>query len=730
MSAKPKTPKERADKTAAAQAEPSPQTLRETCEAAWRVWDATAIRAACAAREPAPPNALGEVLMWQAMASFMCEGADALAYLDEAFEAHQAAGQEDAARGVVCRALVLALLDTGAMERVRDWLARWEAQRARTGDIGRITGVWERLASLAAVALGGAVQGWTESAALDLLIDLRRPRSVWSADDRLMAAQVLIEYQFTQQRYEAFDVLSNAVESPNVFNAASALMQSRWLYTYGQSQHHTARLERAERAWERGLKIASQCSLSPMALKLTLALARVYLVQGRMDEAETRIDSIEPQWGFGRTTQLMELLQLRARVQLLRGNAASALSLLEDAVKTAEAAGLPRAEYATCLADLSQTYVALGRITEATDLLERQAREQNGRDAIISRCQACLLAAHVKSYVDPDASHELLVEGLGLAQQGRYSMFFRLLPHVASAICDQALRCNLQVPFVLEVIRARDLPAPAEAGVEWPRPLWIRLMGAFELRHKGTTQISAGKVAQKPLELLRLLACQRSLTISLAVAMDALWPAADANAARKSFDVAVHRLRPLLGDASLLWVRDGRVGLDASRVGSDLCVRRRLIDRIEALAMASRQDQAGIASAASECLLLLDRVLKLTSGDLLPGMAATPWLLVEQRLCQSDTVRAALAAAAVLEQADAGQSEQKLLEAALRIEPLSETLVSRLMQAYERAARRGDALRVYENYRIRLVEAGVQPSQRLQTQWHDLLGSTESQRCS
>jgi DNA-binding SARP family transcriptional activator len=161
--------------------------------------------------------------------------------------------------------------------------------------------------------------------------------------------------------------------------------------------------------------------------------------------------------------------------------------------------------------------------------------------------------------------------------------------------------------------------------------------------------------------------------------------------------------------------------LDSARAGSDLYVRRRLIDRIEALAMAGG---SGNETAAGECVALVERVLTLTRGDLLPGMAATPWLQAEQRRCQSDTVRAALAAASVLEQADAGQSERELLEAALRIEPVAESLVSRLMQACERATRRGDALRVYENCRNRLAEMGTQPSERLQAQWRGLLGST------
>ncbi|OYU87183.1 MAG: hypothetical protein CFE45_24790, partial [Burkholderiales bacterium PBB5] len=490
-----------------------------------------------------------------------------------------------------------------------------------------------------------------------------------------MAAQLVIEHQFTVQRFEIFDLLANAVELPARFDAAAPLTRARWLFTYGYSQHHTARPAQAEQAWQRAL-------------------------------------AIQAMWGAGRTAQLGELLQLRARVQLLRGQAASALSLLEDALRTAEAAALPSSELAACWSDLAQTLVALGRVEEAERLLERQGREEGGRSAQVSHCQALLLRALRLVHEDTDASRQALTTALALAQQTRYTMFLRLLPEVAARLCSLALRWDIAPHFTAELVRARALPAPPDAGVEWPWPLWLRLLGGFEMRHHGVAQVPSGKVPQKPLELLRLLACQRKLSIALPAAMDALWPDADGSAARKSFDVAVHRLRPLLGDATLLWVSDGQVGLDPHRVNVDLQVRRGLIDRLEALAMAKPVDLAGIEASVAQCLPLVERVVALSRGELLPNLADTPWLQAERQRCRADTVRAALAAAAVLQQAGSGAAECELLETALRIEPLAESLVARLMQAYDRAARRGDARRVFESYRRHLGERGAVPGDR------------------
>jgi len=184
--------------------------------------------------------------------------------------------------------------------------------------------------------------------------------------------------------------------------------------------------------------------------------------------------------------------------------------------------------------------------------------------------------------------------------------------------------------------------------------------------------------------------------------------------------MAVLRLRRLLGDATLLWVSDGRVGLDAERASSDVQQRRKLIEQVESMAMRSSGHDAGHTTQA-ECLALVERVIAFSRGELLPGLASAPWLDAERQRCRNDTVRAALAAATVTERLQVGPLERELLETALRIEPLAESLVRRLMHAHERAGQRGDALRVYESYRQQLQRCGAKPGEQIEAQWRAVL---------
>ena len=654
------------------------------------------------------------------MADFMVEGADALAWLDRAWHGFDAAGQAEQAAVTANTALVLCLLDSGAMSRLDEWHVRVEAGspvEAREP----LSALWVRLGALARVALGKANSAQATQAAAGLLNDLQPLQAVLSPHERLLVAIVLIEYHFAVGRFEQIDYLSNLVESPALFNAATPTLQALWVFTYGFGLYHVSDHERAEKAWQRALAMSHQAGAGGVVgLKVTVALARLLLDRGRADEADRVIEALDPRWGGGRTLQLVELQQTRARVQLLRGQPARALGTLDEADRLAAAAGALQSETGSRLTDRAQIYIALDRVDDAQAVFARMVAEQSGRNGQVSGSLLHLLRAWVSRFADPAASRQDLAQGMALAQAARYTMFFRLLPGTAAAVCAMALQADVAPQFVNEVIRSRQLPAPADADARWPWPLWLTLLGGFEMRRDGSVEPGSAKAQQKPLELLRLLACERALTLSTEAATAALWPDADDAAARKSFEMATLRLRRLLGDATLLRVGDGRIGLDAARASSDVQQRRRLIERIEALAMRPSGPDTGPA-LHNECGVLVEQVIAFTRGELLPGLPAAPWLQAERTRCRNDTVRAALAAATVLERLQVGPAERELLTTALRIEPLAESLVRRLMQAHERAGQRGDALRVFENYREQLAGRGTTPGPQIESQWRALL---------
>jgi DNA-binding SARP family transcriptional activator len=674
--------------------------LAEHGPAWWQAADAAAIDEAAAAVAEERLSQWPRVARWRALAALLREDARALPLLERAHAGHAALGDAHAAALDAHIALVLCLTDVGAMDRVADWLQRAAplgpaadvpllGHPAEVPLIGRAAEVplpgrpgdvpplghlaaapphealWIALGTLAAGVLGAA-PGAADAAALAWVEAQLQPLGGrLSPDERLIAGQVLVDVYFARQQYERFDLLAATVEEPGAFNAATPLMRSRWLYTLGFARYQIGNAVRAEDAWRRALDIAAAHGLAQAQLMTSLAMLRLLLDRGRLDEAEAIELAVQPHWGAGRTTQLIELQQMRARLLLLRDQPARALATLREALALAEHAGLTAPERASCLTDLAQVQIALQRDDEAAALLQRLAAEHQGRDAEVYRCLQALWQAWRLRTADEPASRVHLADALQRAQQARYTMFFRLLPPLAAGLCALALRWRIEPVFVTEVVRARGLPAPPDADVQWPWRLWLRLLGRFEWRLDGQPQHRAGKPQHKPLELLRLLACERSLALPAVTAADLLWPESDGAAGRKNLEMTVQRLRRLLGDDSLVLMHDGRVALDARRVSSDVAQRRVLADRLEALAMAAPPPSAEAAAAVALASALVADIVALSGGPLLPDAPEAPWLAAARERCERDARRSLRAVARLAERGEPGLPDLPMLEASL-----------------------------------------------------------------
>ena len=614
----------------------------------WHRADAAQLRRACAA---VPDAALADwptVARWRALAALLTEDAEALPCLEQAHAGHLAACDAAAALLDAHIALALCLVDLGAMKGVETWVAKSLDPAAVAATVADpAAGLWLALGRVARAVFDPAQAAGAGLALAWLQRCLQPLGPPLAPHERLLAGQLLVNAFFARQQFEQFDLIAAAVEVPAVLQAAPPLMQARWHYTFGFACYQVGRHDTAETAWRRALALAREHGHDHIGLMALLALLRLWLDRGRLAEAAALEASIVPRWGAGRPTQMMELQQMRARLLLLRGRPVEAEATLNEALALAEEAGLGAVEQASFRTDQTQVLIALGRADEAAVRLAQLAAAAESRDAAVFRCLHGLLQASLLQHRDADAARSALAAALHDAQTHRYTMFFRLLPALAAEVCELALRWELAPAFVAEVVRSRNLPAPAAADSRWPWLLWLRLLGGFELRLAGQVLPRPSKPQAKPLELLRLLACEPGLSLPMRDAADALWPDADGAAGLKNLESTVMRLRRLLTDDSLVQVHDGVLGLDRRRVSADLLQRRVLVERLQSLAM---QPADAMAAQLHECAQLVQRLHAAAAprGVLLPGAPDAPWLLARRDQADREWQRALAAAQAVL----------------------------------------------------------------------------------
>jgi ATP/maltotriose-dependent transcriptional regulator MalT len=293
-----------------------------------------------------------------------------------------------------------------------------------------------------------------------------------------------------------------------------------------------------------------------------LALAQVRLQQ--MQEAAAQRTGAPEQ-----PTQQATLHVLAARVLTLRGDAATALVRMNRALELARASEFPVSEMWVYHLSHVQVLTALGREDEAVALAAHEAlayegmrHEQLQALALLARCAKAWRegrtadAGDVRACVQTAARHSWHAVGNFLHDR---------VAHLAAA----ALALGVERDFVQQMVRQRRLQAPDPDAADWPWPLRVHALGGFEVWCDGQALDFGARPQKKPLDLLRLLVARGPAPLDTATVCDALWPDAEGDRAKASLDMAVLRLRKLLGHDDALRLDNAHLSLNRQWVWVD-----------------------------------------------------------------------------------------------------------------------------------------------------------------
>ena len=264
---------------------------------------------------------------------------------------------------------------------------------------------------------------------------------------------------------------------------------------------------------------------------------------------------------------------------------------------------------------------------------------------------------------------------------------------------------DIDTPFALQIIRRYALPAPPHASERWPWPIRVRTLGQFSIEIGGVAPKASRKESRKPLDLLKLLIALGGATVPVARLGAALWPEAPGDAARNSFDNALHRLRKLLGGDHHVLLHAGGLSLNAATCWTDLAA----LDTC--LAQADPPELHADGLQASQLCALADQALGLWQGEFLAGEEDLPDVMVARERIQARFTRQMGALGDRLQALGNPAAAAVVYERVVEQQPLAEDIYRRLIGCRLALGQPAEAFEAYRRCRHQLsVVLGIRPA--------------------
>lgn len=212
--------------------------------------------------------------------------------------------------------------------------------------------------------------------------------------------------------------------------------------------------------------------------------------------------------------------------------------------------------------------------------------------------------------------------------------------------------------------RKRLLGCPGSARVI------VRTLGKFEIIVDGKNPGSRRKPPYRPLGMLKVLIANGGCAVSEGAVVDALWPELDGDRAHDARQVALHRLRKLLGSTDAIAVSHGRMFLDDDQVWVDALALETLI---RARVPGGLREKAEIA-------------LDLYRGMFLPQEVDAQWTVRMRECLRTKFVNIIAKAAMELESKGKCSEAASLFERGVAVDDLDAVLRSGLVRCLKKAA--------------------------------------------
>jgi ATP/maltotriose-dependent transcriptional regulator MalT/DNA-binding SARP family transcriptional activator len=406
---------------------------------------------------------------------------------------------------------------------------------------------------------------------------------------------------------------------------------------------------------------------------------------------------------------------LEVNEALLSGKLQQASLHADLALKLAMDIGSP-ALTIRCLLVKARALQEIGRLQEALKHL-KQASDLSRRMKIEFGTFCCLFT---KAQFEFDRGEEekarvTLRKALSLGKERGFMGIFIDRPATTVRVCMKALEAGVEIDYVREMIRERNLmPEQPPWHLEnWPWPLKIFTLGRFAILKDDKYVRFTKKLQQKPLDLLKALIAFGGREVGEHQLTDALWPDADGDLAHQSFASNLHRLRQLLGFEKAILRQENQLTLDEKYCWVDIRAFEHLLEKADV------QWKAGKIESGVE---LIEKALGIYKGSFLGQEVEQPWSMSISERLRSMFLRSVKKLGTCW--MEGGQLEKALecYQRGLEVDRLAEEFYQGLMACYHQLGRQTEAISTYNRCKRALsTSLGIEPSSQTEAIYKAIL---------
>ncbi len=524
-----------------------------------------------------------------------------------------------------------------------------------------------------------------------------------------MSAQLLIAInlnytgQFSQAR-ELVAEMRTMCESPDVPPLALTILKDI------ESMYYmlTADRDKCRKAVYEGIAIAESSGVDVWTTHLLSNGVGGALGAGDLDEAEELLAKMREGSREVRRLDLCNFHYYSAWLAMLREDLVDAHREAKTALRLATETGCPF-YVMLCRTAVAQALAELGDERRAASQLRRVhegAREIN--NPLFEFMSLMVYAHSAFEHGRERSAINSLRYAMGVGREHGFKHFLWWQPAMMAKLCVRALKAGIEVEYVKDLIRQRDLmpDEPPLEVEEWPWPVQIRAFGRFEILRDGKPVGFFAKLQGKPMELLKALVGFGGDDIQEAKLAESIWPRIDGDYAQRSLTTTLHRLRKLLGLGQAVALRNGRLALDPRICWLDLRAFEEVTRNIDSCL------KSATSPVSAECVNeLRERLLGLYRGPFMASEDDHPRYVGLRERLRNKFERCVGELGRYFE--GIGEWEQAIdcYIRSLEADELAEAFYRRLMLCYTEIGRQAEAVDVYNTCkRIFNAELNIEPS--------------------